>query len=119
MPLGGLPVFGEEGFVAGFGEAAVDEEDEAAVGFGADDAAGGLEDAVHAGESVGVVVAVELALCEALADEVAFEAELGEADADDNSADEAVADEVDAFAENAAEYGETDLGFGGVGGEGF
>ena len=64
----GVPSRGKELAIAALTKAAIDEEDRAAVGCGADDAAGGLQHAVHARINVGVRKAGDLALVEIVAD---------------------------------------------------
>ena len=56
----------------------VDEEEHAAIGFGADDPAGGLQHAVDAGVDVGVFEALFQALGKIIADQLAFETDGGE-----------------------------------------
>lgn len=75
-----------------------------------------MENAIKAGKSVGVIEAGSgIFFIGVLADEVSFEANLGQTDADDDDPDEAFADEVDAFAEDTSEESESDEGFGGLG----
>ena len=84
--------------------AAVDEEDAAGIGFGADDAAGGLERAGEAGVEVGIAVArarAELVL-EQGAQGVVFQADLRHARAHDERAAQQVAGQVDSLGEHAA-----------------
>ena len=57
---------------------------------------------------------VQLARGEAFADQVALQAELRQTDADDDGPDQAVADEIDSFAEDATEDCEADLCLGRV-----
>ena len=104
----GFPPCGKQSFVLRLREAFVDKEEGAAVVFGADEASGGLEDAVHAGKGVGVVeTGVTMGLV-VFADEVALKTDLRKADADDGDTDKAFAGEVDAFAEDSTHDSESD-----------
>src|SRR2546428_8846731 len=50
----GVPVRGKEGSVIAIGKALVEQRDDPYVGFRADEAAGGLHDAAHAGAEIGI-----------------------------------------------------------------
>jgi len=87
-------------------EAAIEERDHAAIGFGAQQAARGLYDADHAGHCIGQLEAPIEALLEVLGEQGAARAPGRQAGADDGHRAEAGARVVHAFREAAAGDGE-------------
>src|SRR5687767_14271631 len=81
----------------------VQKKDDTTVGFGTNHSSGGLQDAVHARKGVGEIEARMITCLPVFANEIAFEAELWEANADDGDTDEPFADEVDAFTEDTTQ----------------
>ena len=78
---------GKELAVAALAEAPVYEQYRPVVGSGADNAAGRLQDAIHAGVGVGVFETRYFALVEVVADQVAFKADLWQSDAHNHGTD--------------------------------
>src|SRR5208337_5012413 len=70
-------------------EPGVNQQHDTPVGLGPDHATSGLEDAVHAGKRVGVVEPSAGFFLEIVADQVALDAELGQANPNDDGADQA------------------------------
>lgn len=87
-------------------ESWIDQKQGSAVGLGSDDASCGLDDPIDARVDVGEFEPGPLGALEMVADDIPFEADLRESDADDDGTGEPIADEVDTFAEYPAEQGE-------------
>ena len=77
--------------------------------FAANDAPGALLDADQTREAERVIETVELHCVEILLYQFLFTAELGQADADDDGADQGVAAVINAFSEAPAHDGKTEL----------
>ena len=92
----------------------IDQEDDAAIFFRTDGSAGGLHDPVDSGKSVGVVETGSALLLAVLPNQIAFQADLGQAHPNNGDADETFAGQIDSFAENAAEHREGDQRLSGV-----
>ncbi len=90
--------------IARLGEPVVGQQDHAPVGFRADDPAGGLEDADHAGHLVGRLESVRAPGRHAFADDLPFRRGRRKARPDDGRAGQPVAHQVDSFAEDAAHH---------------
>ena len=103
-------VRGNHGAVEGLAEAVVDEQEDAFVLLGADDAACRLPDAVHARIEIGVLSAAIAFFVIIGGARFALNGGGGQTDADDDTADEAVAREVDRLGKDAAHDGEADGG---------
>ncbi len=91
-------------------EAVIDQPDHAGVLRRSDNPAGGLGDFLQAGNQVGIGVAGTEALLEPLAQNFMPIVEGRQAERCHESADEAVAGQVDAFTEHTSEYGQGDAG---------
>ena len=91
-------------------EAVIDQPDHAGVLRRSDNPAGGLGDFLQAGNQVGIGVAGTEALLEPLAQDFMPIVEGRQAERCHESADEAVAGQVDALTEHAPEYGQGDAG---------
>ena len=98
VQLYGLHVRGQQAGVLGQKVTFVDEQHRAAVGLGADDAAGGLQAFAKAGVKLGrFKAALAFVVCEKLHQGISLLTDLGHADAHDRSADQPVARQVDAL----------------------
>ena len=89
--------------------AVIDQDDDAAVFFCADDPAHGLQHFVHAGKRIGEVISGLALRVEVLFHKVGFRVDHRQPDADDDRADEPLAAEIDAFGKHAAQHAEMQL----------
>src|ERR1035437_4550526 len=102
---GRLPPGGKQAAVALLSEAGINQQNDALVCLGANHAANGLENAVHAGKRIGVVESGPRLFLEIVADQVALDAELRQSNAHNDRADQPVTDEIYTLAEHPAHHG--------------
>ena len=96
----------EQPAITDFIVAGVNEQHDAVIGFLPDDPTYGLEHAVHAGKSVSIFKTCRVFLLEIVPDQVPFDTQLRQPHADDDGTDQPLADQVNAFAEDATQHGE-------------
>src|SRR5579884_3680956 len=105
------PPRGKQAAISCLGEPGIDQQHHAAVGFGPDDTPYRLQYAVHSGKRVGVIKTESAAALEIIADQIALDAKLRQADSKDDSANQSFADQIDPFAKNSAEHGKANQRF--------
>src|ERR1035437_1366615 len=96
----------EQSAITQFVESCINEQHHAAIRFRADDPTDGLQHAIHAWKGVSKIKSRRILPLKIIADQIPFDTKLRQAYADDNRADQALADEVYPFAENSTQHGE-------------
>ncbi len=104
-----IPVRRQVACIGGLLEAPIQQYYNTAILFAANDAPGALLDADQTREAERVIETVELQRVEILLYQFLLTAELGQADADDDGADQGVAAVIDALGEASAHDGKTEL----------